>query len=142
MKELNGLGKELVAIDPIKIKLDKTVKKILAYKPLLARIFKEVVIECKDMTHEEIKKCIEGEVQISEVYVDSGLSNSGERISGQNIEDYINEEGLDKYDIRTFLRLPDEGGKRIKILINLEAQNEDKPGYDIIRWEEMRLIEI
>ena len=62
MKELNGFGKELVSADPIKIKLDQAVKKILAYKPLLARIFKEVVIECKDMTHEEIEKSIEVEV--------------------------------------------------------------------------------
>lgn len=43
MEQLTGLGKAIVAADPDKIRLDMTVKNILAYKPLLARIFKEVV---------------------------------------------------------------------------------------------------
>lgn len=43
MEQLTGLGKAIVAADPDKIRLDMTVKNILAYKPLLSRIFKEVV---------------------------------------------------------------------------------------------------
>ena len=46
MEQLTGLGKAIVAADPDKIRLDMTVKNILAYKPLLARIFKEVVSGC------------------------------------------------------------------------------------------------
>ncbi len=39
---------------------------------------------------------------------------------------------MDRYDIRTYLRLPGKGSSGyIKLIINLEAQNEDKPGYDI-----------
>lgn len=43
MESLTEFGKTVVGVDPIKAKLDQTVKKVLAFKPLLARIFKEVV---------------------------------------------------------------------------------------------------
>ena len=132
MEQLTSLGKTLKGTNPTKIKLDQNVKKILAYKPLLARLFKEVMAECKNLSYEDIEKCIEGEVVVSEVYVDKGFTNSKELISGQNIEDYENEEGLIKYDIRTYLKIPQaEELKFIKILIDVEAQNEDNPGYDI-----------
>ena len=132
MEQFTGLGKAIVAADPDKIRLDMTVKNILAYKPLLARMFKEVVSECRDMTFDEIEACIEGDVLVSKVYVDSGLTNTGERIDGLNTEAYLNEEGLDRYDIRTYLKLPGQNGSAyIKLIINLEAQNEDKPGYDL-----------
>jgi chorismate mutase len=99
MEQFTGLGKVIVATDPDKIRLDMTVKNILAYKPLLARIFKEVVSECRDMNYDEIEACIEGDVLVSKVYVDSGITNAGERIDGLNTEAYLNEEGLDRYDI-------------------------------------------
>ena len=132
MEQLTGLGKTIVATDPDKIRLDQAVKNILAYKPLLARIFKEVMSECQDMGLDEIEASIEGDVLISEVYVDSGLTNARERIDGLSTEAYLNEEGLDKYDLRTYLSLPGMNGSEcVKLLINVEAQNEDKPGYDI-----------
>ena len=131
MEQLTGLGKTIIATDQDRIRLDQTVKNILAYKPLLARIFKEVVDECRDMSFEEIESCIEGDVLVSQVYVDSGLSNAGERIDGLSNEAYLNDEGLDKYDVRTYMRLPGADGQHIKLIINVEAQNEDKPGYDI-----------
>ena len=99
MDQLTELGKTIVATDPDKIRLDQAVKNILAYKPLLARIFREVVQECRDMEADEIESCIEGEVLISKVYVDSGLTNAGERIDGLSTEAYLNEEGLDRFDI-------------------------------------------
>ena len=106
MEHLTGLGKTILATDPDKIRLDQAVKNILAYKPLLARIFKEVVSECRDMDYDEIEACIEGEVLISSVYVDSRLSNAGERIDGLSTEAYLNEEGLDKYDLEPWCLSP------------------------------------
>ena len=132
MENLTGLGRTILAVDQDKMRLDQTVKNILAYKPLLARILKEVVIECKDLSCDEIEACIEGDVLVSRVYVDSGLTNAGERIDGLNTEAYFNGEGLDKYDLRTYLRLPEKrSAECIKLLVNIEAQNDDKPGYDI-----------
>lgn len=131
MEQLTGLGKTIIATDQDRIRLDRAVKNILAYKPLLARIFKETVEECMNMSPKEIEDCIEGDVLVGKVYVDSGLSNAGERIDGLSNETYLNEEGLDRYDIRTYLRLPGEDGQHIKLIMNVEAQNDDKPGYDI-----------
>ena len=163
MKMLSELGKSIAVVDPDKIHLDQNVKNILAYKPLLARIFKEVVSECRGMSLDEIEASIEGNVLIGRVYVDGGLSNAGERIDGLSTEAYLNSEGLDKYDIRTYLLIPTSGGGiedistgkasetisdcdrsdprhgseqlrspgYLKLLINVEGQNEDKPGYDI-----------
>ncbi len=131
MEELTGLGKAILTTEKTRIKLDKSVKNILAYKPLLARIFKEVVSECANMTFEEIEDCIEGEVKISSEYVDGGISNVGERITGQDTESFISGEGFDRFDIKTCLRIPQKEKEHIKLIINVEAQNEDKPGYDI-----------
>ena len=131
MEQLTELGKTVKAIDSIKIKLDMTVKKVLAYKPLLARIFKEVVSECKTLSVEQIEACIEGEVHISDVLVDD-VPVKTERIAGLNNEaskygaDYIT------YDLLTYLKIPQEGKTEyLKLLVNIESQNEDKPGYDI-----------
>ena len=181
MEILSELGRSVAVVDPDKARLDQNVKNILAYKPLLAWIFKEVVSECRDMDLDEIEASIEGNVLISQVYVDSGLSNAGERIDGLGTESYLYAEGrgeridglgteshlyaegLNKYDIRTYLMLPPDGRRStdsfvgngpeeargrdqpespkeekrmhpqgwLKLLINVEGQNEDKPGYDI-----------
>ena len=52
------------------------------------------------------------------IYVDSGLTNGGERIDGLNTEAYLTDEGLDRYDIRTYLLLPgDDSKKHIKLRV-------------------------
>ncbi|MCR5203654.1 MAG: type III polyketide synthase [Lachnospiraceae bacterium] len=132
MEEPNELAKSIAATDPIATKLDNNVKNLFANRPMLSRVIKETVLECKDMSYEEIEACIEGEIHISEVYVDPGLSNASERINGINTEMYVNGEGLVKFDLFTYIRLPgDIEGDLIKIYLNLEFMNEDKPGYDI-----------
>ena len=62
MEQFTEFGKAIIASDPDCIRLDLTVKNILAYKPILSRIFKEVVSECRHMNYEEIEACIEGEM--------------------------------------------------------------------------------
>lgn len=132
MIEPNELAKSIAATDPIGIKLDNAVKTLFAYKPLLARVIKETVSECKDMTYEEIEACIEGEVQKDKVIVDSGLKNSAERIQGLDKELYLNEEGVVTFDLFTYLRIPGKiQDDIIKIYLNIEFMNEDKPGYDV-----------
>ena len=132
MEEPNELAKSIAATDPTGIKLDNAVKNLFAHKSLLARIIKGTVTECKNMSYEEIEKCIEGDVQIDKVIVDPGLTNASERIQGLNTELYLNEEGFIKFDLFTYLRIPNgEQENIIKIYLNLEFMNEDKPGYDI-----------
>lgn len=128
MKQLTEFGKVIQSTESIKNKLDKTVKRILAFKPLLARIFKEVVVECQGMSFDQIERCIEGDVIISEVPLDdipmekiSGLHTESPRADGEYIT----------YDVMTYLKIPEKDNKYIKLIINIESQNEDQPGYDI-----------
>ena len=132
MKEINELAKTIAATDPIGVKLDNAVKNLFTYKPLLSRIIKETVIECRNMSYEEIESCIEDSIQVDKVLLEPGLTNSGEKILGLNTEMYLNEEGLIKFDIFTYLRIPNKNQETIiKIYLNLEFMNDDKPGYDI-----------
>ena len=127
MEKLTDLGKTVRAVDPLKAKLDRTVKRVLAFKPLLARIFREVVTECSGMSVEQIESCIEGEALISEVPVE-GV----ERISGLTTETSDHGEEYITFDVLTYLKIPQaERSEYIKLIVNIESQNEDKPGYDI-----------
>ena len=130
MKQLTGLGETIVSTPQQDIKLDGYIKNILAFKPILAHIFKETIIECKDMSYDEIENCIEGDIQIDIVGLDPGTSN--EKISGNTQEDFVNGEGKVTFDIRTFIRIPmSDDSVGVKILVDLEAQKEEAPGYDI-----------
>ena len=132
MEQLTELGKTVKATDPLKTKLDMTVKNILAFKPLLARIFKEVVTECRDMSVEQIEGCIEGEPLIGEIPVDDVPGDNLEKISGLNTEAAQHGEDYITFDMLTYLKIPQAGIQEyIKLIVNVESQNEDKPGYDI-----------
>jgi len=136
MEQLTGLGETIISTPQEEIKLDRYIKNVLAFKPLLARIFSETITECKGLTYEEIERCIEGELLVESVGIDPGMTNCAEKISGQMQESTINGEGTAYYDIRTYLRIPyktrTDEQIRVKILVNLEAQKDDTPGYDLV----------
>ena len=83
MKDNSTLANNLISMNPEELKVDMNVKKILSYKPLLARILKCVMSECGEMTFEEIEACIEGDVMISTVPVNPGMTNAADQIVGQ-----------------------------------------------------------
>lgn len=129
MTQMTPTGIVIASTDQSEMDLDLAIKRVLACKPILARILKGVVEECCGLSIEEVEACIEGEITVDKVFLEPGLTNS---ILGEAQEDYQNGEGLVRYDIRTYLKVPSaDGTDRIKILIDLEAQKEDKPGYDI-----------
>ena len=79
------------------------------------------------MSCEDIENCIEGDVLIEEVPL-----TPTEVITGNSQEDCLPGEGLIRYDIRTYLRLPGYDEPALsKILIDVEAQKEDTPGYSL-----------
>ena len=132
MEQLTELGKTIKATDPLKTKLDRTVKNILAFKPLLARIFKETVTECVNMSVEQIEGCIEGDVLVGEAPVDDVPGDNVKKISGLNTETSQHGEDYITFDMLTYLKIPQDGIQEyIKLIVNVESQNEDKPGYDI-----------
>ena len=120
MEELTATGNTIVSVSPENIQLDRQVKKVLACKPILAIILKETVAECSEMSCEDIESCIEGDILIEEVPL-----TPTEVITGSSQEDYLPGEGLIRYDIRTYLRLPGyEEPELSKILLDVEAQKE------------------
>ena len=109
------------------IAIDRQIKNVLACKPILACIFRETVTECKGMSIEDIIPCIEGTPEIESEVVSAGYGS----ISGLGQEDSDYTDDVIKYDIRTYIRVPGKDAATVKIYIDLEAQKDDKPGYDI-----------
>lgn len=80
------------------------------------------------------QKYIEGVPQIAEEAVnpDEEIYDSGEQIRGVKNEDSTIQEGTITYDIR-FLAIVPGTGETIRLMINVEAQNDFYPGYPIIK---------
>ena len=116
------ISKTLSALGDGVAKVDEKIKALLADKQILAKILKYSVEEFKEYDILEIINRIEG-VEILEVPVDAGLSHKSKnefgKISGSNTEDNVPGEGVIYYDIRFNIT---KGKKRIKVLINIEAQ--------------------
>lgn len=113
---------------------DKYAKKLLSNKVFLAYILKDTIPDLSGLSPAEIISLIEGEVEVSEVPVDPGMTNqymnmSGNRITGNNTEDSELEEGTIIYDIIFYVRLINGLSRMI---INIEAQKDASPGYPIM----------
>ena len=118
-----------------KAEYDENIKNILSEKEVLAWILKSTTSEFEGLSIGEIMECIEGEPEVSTVKVNPGESNnlvdSKRRIIGSKNEDKVSNEGTIAYDIRFYAYVPSKE-KRIKIILNLEAQKNFYPGYQIV----------
>ena len=118
---------------------DENIKFILSQKIILAHILAGTATEFRGWKPEEIIPYIEGEPQIASVPVEPGLTNTVSKIQGNNTEDTVPGEGIITYDIKFYVRYPVEqnqlqkGEKSlIKLLIDIEAQKDFYPGYDLV----------
>lgn len=111
-----------------KAKYDAEIKKILSDKTILAWIMKHTVTEFREYSIEEIRDCIEGEPEISTARVRPG--HTPEAIQGMNTEDKVPGEGTVTYDVKFYATTPDK--KRMKLILNVEAQKDFYPGYDLV----------
>ena len=111
-----------------KIRYDQQVKKVLANRPILARILKRTVSEMMDLELEIIERCISNQVDISSVYVNTGETNT--KIISDKTKDSVAGEGAIIYDIKFSITTLE--GEQRKIIINVEAQQKSNPGYDIV----------
>jgi hypothetical protein len=95
---------------------------------------KSCIAEYRDFDVKEIaEKYIEGTPQIAEVAVNPDEEpDGGEQIRGASTEDSTINEGTVTYDIR-FLAIVPVTGKLLRLIINVEAQNDFYPGYPIIK---------
>lgn len=112
-----------------KSKYDAQVKKVLANKIILAWILKYTMKEFKTVDISDIEKCIEGKVEVAAIPIEPGLTNLS-AITGETNENAVPNEGKVTFDIRFFVILPD--GEHTKVIINVEAQKDSEPGYDIV----------
>ena len=118
-----------IEMENLFIQYDKSIKKVLANKPILARILKFTVHELSMLSLQQIESCIDGNsVMIGKTFVEPGLSNP--KIISKQLEDDISGEGRIVYDLRFVVNLPD--GEKTKIIINVEAQRKSNPGYSIV----------
>jgi hypothetical protein len=113
---------------------DASCKRLLANKIILAWIMKSCIAEYRDFDVKEIaEKYIEGTPQIAEIAVNPDEElDGGEQIRGASTEDSTINEGTVTYDIR-FLAIVPVTGELLRLIINVEAQNDFYPGYPIIK---------
>ncbi len=129
--EISNLISNDIDITEKKKMLDNACKKLLSLKIILAHILKGCLNEFKDFEPYEIaEKYIEGEPHISEVSVHQ--DESGKKITGLNVEDNSIDEGLVKYDILFYAFVP-ALNETVKLIINIEAQNNFTPGYSLLK---------
>ena len=101
----------------------------------------KTVDEFKGMKPEDVVKYIEGEPSISVVPVEPGLANmektdaAGQRIVGLNTENAEINEGLVRFDIIFYVRMPSIVGRKNglpQIIVNIEAQKDEPTEYKIL----------
>ena len=119
---------QMIELSDNRAKYDAEVKKILADKTILAWIIKYSTKEFRDYTIEELRNCIEGAPEISNIAVRPGCTP--EAITGSQTEDKVPGEGEITYDIRFSIVTKD--AEHVKIIINVEAQKNYYPGYDLV----------
>ena len=110
------------------------------FKSILVHILVKTVDEFKGMNPKNVIDCIEGTPYISTIPVEPGLTNrannkNGERLVGFNTENEDINEGLIKFDIVFYVRMPSAGGRKkelSQIIINVEAQKDEPKGYEIL----------
>ena len=119
---------------------DEKAKRLLGNKYILAYILVNTVDEFKGMDPKDVVQYIEGEPMIGVVPVEPGLTNArkeepGQRVVGFNSENAEINEGLVRFDIVFYVRMPSAGTGRdglSQIIINVEAQKDEPSGYDIL----------
>ena len=118
-----------------KAQYDAACKRLLSERIILAWIMKACVEEFRDCEiHEIAAKYIVGTPQVGVVPVDPDESNGtiqGE-VAGTGVEDATMTEGTVTYDVR-FMAAAPVSGELIRLIINVEAQNNFYPGYPLIK---------
>ena len=124
------------------IEYDNNVKCFLSQKIILAYILANTVEEFKEMNPKDIVKYIEDYPVVSRTQVDAegqmledfvSGNETDKIIAGLNTEDSIPNEGVIYYDIKFVVYAPGSNETQlIKIIVDVEAQNQFNPGYDIV----------
>ena len=138
---MNTEIKNAITAADAKIQYDTYAKRLLAQKSILANILVKTVAEFKDMNPSEVANYIEGDPEIGIVPVELGLTNAertnetGQRIVGFNTENAEINEGMIRFDIVFYVRIPSpdkEENKLSKVIVNIECQKDEPTAYSIL----------
>ena len=124
-------------------KYDECAKQLLAQKYILANILVKTIKEFKGMKANDVVKYIEGEPYVGIVPVEPGSTNAifndNSKIAGLNTENFEINEGLIRFDIIFYVRVPSKSGnisnnenELSQVIINIEAQKDEPKKYQII----------
>ena len=113
-----------------KAKYNENVKTILSDRTILSWILKYSAEEYMECSIEEIRSCIEGTPQVANISVMPGSTHL-DKVLGMNSENEIPNEGKVTFDI-LFYALRPGTYERAQIFINVEAQKNASPGYDLV----------
>lgn len=122
-----------IRIADYKAGYDAACKRLLSERIILAWIMKNCLKEYRDCDVKEIaEQYIEDRPQVAEVAAAPDETNASPMIHGMSGEDTTMTEGTVTYDIR-FAAIAPVSGERIRLIINVEAQNDFYPGYPLIK---------
>ena len=125
---------------------DEHAKNIAGQKFIIANILAKSVEAFRGMKPKDIIPYIEGEPYISKVPVEPGHTNAareenGQHVVGLNTENQEINEGLVRFDVICYVRLPERDGEKTsdgkkkpltQIIINLEMQKDQPREYQIL----------
>lgn len=126
---------QILDVSDRKTRYDASARNLVAQKAILAYILKSAMDEFSSVSVKQIaEELIEGSPQVNEIPVhqDSpgGRLNGNDRVADMATEDVSIQEGTVRYDIRFLVRVPGED-EQIEIIVNIEVQMKDTPGYPI-----------
>ena len=129
---------EAIDMTADKAQYDRCAKKLLAFKAIDAWILKTCVKEFSSYNVAYISEhCMPGTAEISEHAVHQDQLDRNQRVNGDNQVTKMNSEsssvteGTVYYDVR-FTAVVPENDEPITLIINLEIQTDDKPGYELV----------
>lgn len=111
---------------------DRSAKRLLSNKHILAYILVTLIRDFKGMSAREAEKYIEGDVYVNVVPIEPGLTNKsekGDKIVGLNTEDGEVHEGIIRYDIIFYVRMKDG---LAQIIVNIEMQKDKPSEYKLL----------
>lgn len=161
---MNTEIKNAVSATDLEAQYDEKVKRLLGNRSILAHILVRTVDAFRGMDPKEVENYIDGPPLIGIVPVEPGLTNAektekkekaekaeeaektekketteeaekGQRVVGFNTENLEVNEGLARFDIVFYVRVPSAGDGpqgRWHIIINLEAQKDEPSTYHIL----------
>ncbi len=136
--QLNSEIKSTLSIAEAMAQYDESAKRLLGQKSILARILVKTVEDFYGMDPVDVEGYIEGEPYISRVPLNPGLTNvkntkSGSRLVGLNTENSEIAEGMIRFDIIFYVRIPSNNQDELaQIIVNVEAQKDEPDKYDIL----------